>query len=136
MPRAQLVRGFWNSAEHRGRQVDTLYAAILDRSVDAAGRAHWVHALQTGLSEVDLSRTMLLSPEYRAARGDTRAFVEGLYLDILGRPADPRGLASWMAASHFPHSRGRILREFLEAPESHVHAVDDYFAWLLKTNVL
>src|SRR5262249_42422111 len=49
--RAQLVRAFWESAEHRGLQVDQFYATHLRRPADAAGRAHWVAALRAGQSE-------------------------------------------------------------------------------------
>src|SRR5262249_57486753 len=38
-PRAEVAGGIWESAEHRGRQVDGLYATYLQRPADAPGRA-------------------------------------------------------------------------------------------------
>jgi hypothetical protein len=59
-----VTQGFWQSPEHRGRQVDQFYATLLHRQADPGGRASWVNALQTGLSEADLMRSFLTSAEY------------------------------------------------------------------------
>src|SRR5205814_83568 len=53
--RPLVVQAFWNSAEHRGLDVDTFYSAILQRSADDAGRAFWVGQLQQGVSEESIA---------------------------------------------------------------------------------
>src|SRR5262249_22265939 len=59
--RQQVAEGFWESAEHRGLQVDQCYATYLHRAPDAPGRAGWVGAPLGGLSEDEVARGFLTS---------------------------------------------------------------------------
>jgi hypothetical protein len=93
--REQVVRGMWESAEHRGLQVDGFYATFLHRAADLGGRAAWVNALLHGIVEQDVARAFLVSPEYARTHPDVGTFVQGLYADILGGAPDPGGLAFW-----------------------------------------
>ena len=51
-----MAAGFFSSAEYKSRGavdgafVDTLYAVLLDRNADAAGRNTWLSHLQSGRS--------------------------------------------------------------------------------------
>lgn len=45
-PRSAVVDGFLYSTEHLTRQVDSWYAAFLNRPADAGGRAYWLTGVQ------------------------------------------------------------------------------------------
>jgi hypothetical protein len=66
VPRQVVADAFWQSAEHRGKEVDTFYSQILHRPADPAGRAAGVNALLSGMSEANLAAAMFTSPEYEA----------------------------------------------------------------------
>jgi autotransporter-associated beta strand protein len=132
VPRDQIARGFWESAEHRGLEVDQYYATLLHRPADAAGRAAWVNALLAGTSEGDVVIAFLTSPEYTARHADNAAFVNGLFSDLLRRAGDPAGLAFWQDQLRTgARSRAGVALGFLSSTEAYLQAIDDYYASFL-----
>ena len=131
-PRSAVAQGVWNSPEHRGLEVDHFYLDLLHRPADAAGRAGWVSALLAGASEADVQTGILSSPEYYAAHPDNAAFVEGLYHDLLGRDADPSGLASALARLQMGVSQLRVIGGILTSPEALGQVVDGYYEAFLR----
>src|SRR5262249_51307245 len=117
----------WGSAEHRGVQVDQFYATYLDRAADAAGRAGWVNALLSGMSEAEVARGFLTSEEYRQAHVDTPAYLFGLYADVLGRGPGPDGLENWQRAAQGGLSPAQLADAFLGAREADAGRVDGYY---------
>ena len=89
LSRTDVVWGVFNSAEHRGLQVDGFYQTYLGRQADAAGRAGWVDYLQHGGTEEQVTALFLGGAEYQAKFADDRAFVNSLYNVLLNRPAGP-----------------------------------------------
>jgi len=75
--------------------VTALYEALLDRTPDAAGLAHWTAAV------ADDGRVAVAGAFHDSAES-RRARVGALYQALLGRPADAAGLTYWA---------GRIGRE-------------------------
>jgi SpoIID/LytB domain protein len=53
---------------------------------------------------------------------EDRAFVEALYVDVLGRPADPAGLDSWSRALANGTSRKSVVTSFVRSDE-HVNRI-------------
>src|SRR5262249_46740157 len=70
-----------------GRPADRDFAAHLHRPLTPAGRAGWMNALASGMSEIEDQPAILVSPEYQAAPRDNAAFVDGLYADAGSRSA-------------------------------------------------
>ena len=68
--RPQVVEELWNSAEHRGAQVDDLYAAYFRRVPEAAGRAAWADVLRG-----DPNETAVAARSEGAAGGDPEPFM-------------------------------------------------------------
>src|SRR5262249_13136115 len=111
--RSDVVRAFWESPEHRGLQVEQLYATCLRKPADPTGRARWVGVFQDGADETAVARGILTSEAIEAARtGLGRAamarhsptsrvaaarLVDADYDTILGRAADPDGRALWVS---------------------------------------
>jgi uncharacterized repeat protein (TIGR01451 family) len=132
--RSSVAQGIWDSAEHRGREVDLFYLTLLHRPADANGRAFWVNALQSGASEADVEAGFLSSAEYRAARATDAAFVAGLYHDLLGRAPDTTGQAFWLAKLQAGLSPEQVAAGFLSSQEALRRRVDaDYAAFLDRT---
>ncbi len=90
---AELVGG-----DHfAGVMVDDLYRLALGRSADADGRAYWVDTMGQGLKFEHMGTLFYGSPEYVNRAGGTNvAFVDSLYLNILGRSSDPDGRSYWV----------------------------------------
>jgi hypothetical protein len=97
--------------------VEAWYLQFLRRSPDAAGLAAHVAILQSGADPGDVQAAIIGSDEYWRRQGSTaRGFVRGLYIDVLGRPAGPSEVASWL--NRFNVNRGdrtQVAREFLGA---------------------
>lgn len=86
------------SDEWAGVMVDDLYQKALGRPADAEGRAHWVAQIARGVRVESVGVQFYGSPEYYNQTGATNAaFVEQLYIDLLGRDADPGGRDHWVS---------------------------------------
>lgn len=127
-PREQVVRQIWESAEHRGMQVDRYYAVFLHRQADAAGRAIWVRQFLSGQSEIDVQRGFLMSREYQTAHDSNPGFLTGLYVDILSRTPDPAGQDVWLRRMNSGVSRAQVAQSFLTSEEAYRQALDRYYS--------
>ncbi len=121
---------FVNSPEHRTDQVDAYYEEFLHRAADPAS-AVWVKALMAGVSEESIAEAILDSPEYQAAHQDPSLFIQGLYVDVLGRQGDSGGLAGWQAALTSGTSREAIVADFVESAEADNQMVTSFYAAFL-----
>jgi len=129
--RAQVVRSFWESQEHRLREVDSYYAQYLHRSADSAEEFGWVQAFQHGMSEADVILGFVTSGEYADAHPDALSFVNGLYQDVLGRVADTAGEAGWTALLATTGNRALVANCILHATEFYRGTVDGYYTQFL-----
>ena len=84
--------------------VSKMYADMLGRQPDTAGRASWVSALISGASLGQVVNGISMSREYVERR-----VVEG-YNEILGRGPDPTGFATWTDAIMSGRLRAEDLR--------------------------
>jgi SpoIID/LytB domain protein len=90
----ELVHG----EPYAGAVIDDLYLAAFDRGADAAGRQYWIAEMAGGLKYEHLGTLFYGSPEYVMQAGNTDgSFVDALYGDLLGRPADTAGRDYWLA---------------------------------------
>jgi len=128
--RAQDAQAFWQSPEHRGRQVDQYYRRFLRRHADPAGRAGWVNAFVAGATEVEVMQQFLASAEYRTARPGT-AYVTGLYADVLGRSPSAAEVAGWQRALTGGLSPADVARSFLTSAEASRGYVDRVYSAFL-----
>lgn len=132
--RTTVVLSFWNSAEHRGLQVDAFFSSILRRAADAQGRTYWVDQLQHGVLEETIAIGFLESPEF-LSQGD-RFFIDYLYQSVLGRPFDASGEAFWLATlSNHQMTHDQVVQGFLYSPESLRRLVDGYYSVYLNRAV-
>jgi hypothetical protein len=125
--RLDVATGIWDSAEHRGLEVDRLYTTFLHRAADPDGRAVWANALASGMSEAAVALAFLTSPEYQQAHPDPDSFVRGLYGDVLGRAADQAGLDDWVNQLQTGGSRAQVAQGFEESAEHRGRQADQLY---------
>lgn len=131
MSRLGLVRLLWNSAEHRTQQVDQDYADFLHRSPNDAERSHWTALLMAGLSETDIAQAFLNSPEFLSAEPDTGSFIQSLFQDVLGRPADAGAMAALTGLLDRGISRAEVADLVLNSLERDADVVEGYYQQFL-----
>jgi Domain of unknown function (DUF4214) len=104
--------------EYQTDVVTALFQHYLKRAPDAGGLNNWVNQLVGGASIESVTASILGSPEYFAGQGGTNTgFVNGLFHDVLGRPADAGGLSTWLAILNGGGSRNQVALEFLTSTE-------------------
>lgn len=75
-----------------------LYRAYLLRNPDHAGFTYWVNRRVAGRSLLNISSTFAGSSEFRNRYGSltNSAFVDLVYRNVMGRPADAAGRSYWI----------------------------------------
>ena len=100
--------------------IDRLYLAFFQRDPDDAGLDHWVEARGDGHRLEDIAEWFAESNEFQTRYGGTdfSEFLDRLYTEVLGRPADPDGKAYWLRLlSEGQVTRGTIVVYFTESAE-------------------
>jgi hypothetical protein len=111
--------------------VSRLYLAALRRVPDQPGLDNWVNYVRAGTSLQVMADAFAASQEFLNRYGamSNGDYVAQLYRDVLGREADPDGLAHWTGLLDAgTATRGQILIGFSESQEA-VHL----FAPTLRT---
>lgn len=109
----------------RDATVARLYRAVLGRKVEAYGYQYWRERLVWGeISTTRVAEVMTRSAEFRATYGSlgNQAFVEQLYLNVLGRAGAPGDVAYWTNRLDAGESRGRIVLLITESAENRVRS--------------
>jgi hypothetical protein len=104
-------------------KVARLYEASLDRLPDQGGLNFWIGAVQNGEPLSSLASGFLASPEFVArfggATADSGAFVDRLYLNVLGRAGEAEGRAFWVGTLNGGGAtRADVLASFSESAEN------------------
>ncbi|MEK6245051.1 MAG: DUF4214 domain-containing protein [Pseudomonadota bacterium] len=101
-------------------QVERLYLATLDRLPDALGLNFHLARLDGGMALALDANDFVNSPEFQAIYGalDNAQFVEQLYQNVLNRPSDSEGLAFHTGNLAAGMTRGQVVTNFSESPES------------------
>jgi hypothetical protein len=127
MTAPQVAAGFVNSMEHRQEEVNTYYQEFLNRTPDTLASA-WVNDLRSGASEEAVVEAILGSTEYQVSHPSTDQFVQGLYVDLLGRQGSPQDIAAWDAALNSGLSRTTVIADFVNSPEAIDQVLDGFYA--------
>jgi hypothetical protein len=102
-----------HSAEFYTDEVAQAYQKFLGRPADALGLQTWVNLLIQGLTDEQLEAEFLGSPEYSVHVGGTDvAWLEAVYRDLLGRPADAFGQGAWLQVLAGGASRTAVALAF------------------------
>jgi hypothetical protein len=97
-PRSIIAAQLTHSAEYFATIIKPAYLKFLGRAADASGLAFWTGKMQAGLTDEQLEAGFIASPEYYTHNGGTdKGWIDGTYMDLLGRQADASGEAFWIA---------------------------------------
>ena len=102
--------------------VNSLYKTAFGRPTDPAGLANGVRQLQSGISLEVLAEQIAGSAEFRMRHGYSQTvdikFLTALYRDGLGRQADLKSLANWLAEGKNGTTRAKVLAGFAASDEA------------------
>jgi hypothetical protein len=133
MSRAALATALTHSPEYYAANVVTpAYQQFLNRQPDNAGLAFWVQQLQNGLPDAQLEAFLIGSPEFYAQSGGTnKLWVDAMYGQLLGRPADQGGEDFWTQALSSNMTRAQAAFGFVASQEREgQHVTADYQKYL------
>jgi FG-GAP-like repeat/Bacterial Ig-like domain/Domain of unknown function (DUF4214) len=112
------------------------YEQFLHRAASSGEVAGWVQAMQAGLTPEQVIVAIVSSAEYFTAEAGSTdvAFVNQLYHDLLGRPADTGGLNNFLSVLTNAESAARfgIVNGLDQSAEYRTNLVQSYYTKLLK----
>ncbi len=92
-----VANGFLQSGEYASDWIVKDYQQYLGRTPNGSEIGYWTNVLASGSTDDQVLAGFLSSEEfYGRAGGIDKAWVDALYLDLLGRGADPVGEAYWL----------------------------------------
>ncbi|HLN31276.1 MAG TPA: DUF4214 domain-containing protein [Gemmataceae bacterium] len=134
---ATVAASILGSAEAETDQVQNIYQQFLHRAADSSGVASFVGALQIGTPIETIIAAVAGSAEYaQDAGGDAnQAYVQQIYLDLLGRPADAGALAAFSAGLDDGQlTRGQFVQDILDSAEYRSDVVGGLYQLYLGRN--
>lgn len=140
---AHVIDAFVGSPEFQGTlaPVARLYLAYFRRAPDYDGVQYWLGRYRAGATLQSISDAFAASAEFASTYGalDNAGFVTLVYQNILGRAADPDGLAYWKAQlDSNAMTRGGVMLQFSESAEyvelirNHVYVTMIYMGMLRR----
>ncbi|MCB0958442.1 MAG: DUF4214 domain-containing protein [Acidimicrobiales bacterium] len=120
-------------ADNRVHAVTRLYRAYFLRNPDHNGLTYWLNRRGEGRSLVSISNSFAVSSEFtnRYGKLSNRAFVDRVYLNVLGRAADAGGATYWTNRLDAGMSRGQVMANFSQSSE-YIRDTDDA-VWVVGT---
>lgn len=96
-----------------------LYKAYFLRNPDHSGFQYWLNRRVTGTSLGQMSNTFAASSEFKTRYGKLtdEAFVDRVYQNVLGRPADSSGRTYWASKLLSGMGRGVVMLNFSQSSE-------------------
>lgn len=137
----ELVRIFFESQEYQNTvgPLARLYRAAFGRVPDSEGLHYWISVFRAGVGLDLIAKYFMQSQEYMAMfdpASTDEDFINQLYTFILGRPAEPDGLAYWTAQLAAGRSRESVMVDFSESEENRNRTVDSVRVTLLYEGLL
>jgi hypothetical protein len=135
--RSVIVDALNHSAEYFGNIIVTpAYEKYLGRAPEPQGLAYWVDQMQNqGLTDERLEAGFIGSPEFYTHTGGTdKAWVDGMYEDLLGRAPDAAGESYWLQQLAAGANRADVAYGFAASRERESQRItDDYMHYLGRT---
>jgi len=126
---------FATSPEYQSNVIRANYEIFLGRQPSPLEIAAWLARLQGGTGEKQTEAVFLASDEFFARHHSSNsAWVEGVYRDVLGRPADPGGLQAWTQNLLAGMSRNAVALAIVDSLEADARLVTGAYHDILKRN--
>jgi uncharacterized repeat protein (TIGR01451 family) len=95
--RSIIAAQLTHSEEYFATIIKPAYLEFLGRATDGDGLAFWTSQMRGGLTDERLEAGFIASPEYYTHDGGTdKGWIDGTYLNLLGRRADASGESFWI----------------------------------------
>jgi len=106
-------------ADNRVHAVTRLYRAYFLRNPDHSGLTYWLNRRGEGRTLVSISQSFATSSEFKNRYGSlsNAAFVDRVYRNVLGRPADSGGTTYWKSRLDGGMPRGQVMANFSQSSE-------------------
>jgi probable HAF family extracellular repeat protein len=129
VPRGTIAGMLTHSAEYYATNViQPAYQQFLHRTADATGLAFWTRQLQGGMTDEQMQAGFIASNEFYQIGNHSsvpipvtpdhdRAWVDALYLALLGRPPDQTGEDYWTNQLQGHESRLQVANGFTGSQE-------------------
>lgn len=117
------------------RDVALAYERFLQRPADAASVGHFTTLLQSNQARPeDVHAALVATPEYTRVAGldKNQRYVNKVYLDLLGRPADPGALAQWGRLLDMGTPPPQVVLQIEAGPEYLARVVQGLYQAYLK----
>jgi alpha-tubulin suppressor-like RCC1 family protein len=138
--RSSMVETFFNSAEFQatGAPMARLYFATYLRIPDYSGLVFWTGQFRAGQPLTSIGDAFASAPEFVAQYGtlDNAGYVNRLYQNILGRPADSAGLTFWVGQLNSGVTRGAMLTNFSESAEYRARINNSVYVTMMYVGML
>jgi len=129
----QVAYDIATSTEYRTDYIEADYQAFLGRVTDPGGTSTWLSAFDSGATDEQVDSGIFGSPEFFTDAGSTNSgFINAVYQDLLGRPADSGGLVTWNAGLSNGMSRTQVAYDIDTSNESRTDTVQFFYQLLLN----
>jgi hypothetical protein len=132
-----VATAFLSSQEYRTDVVQSLYLLYLHRPADSGGLNTFVTQLNNGTTNEQVASQLAGSAEYFQTRGagTNLGFLQALYLDVLNRPIDSSGQATFLQQLNSGVSRQQVALQLLTSTEYRQDLVTNLFNEFLRRPV-
>src|SRR5262249_41456353 len=109
--------------------VQTYYEGYLHRLIDSVGQSAFNGLLASGTSLAQVRGDIVGSGEYfqTRGRGSNAGFVEALFEDALGRPADAIGIAVFVGQLNQGFTTSQVAQEIFSSGEFRTDLVTGWY---------
>jgi hypothetical protein len=116
------------STEYRRNLIASYYQQYLSRPADAGGIATFLNLFTHGADAENVQAAMVGSAEFaNRSGGSAVGFVSALYQDLLNRPVDAAGLATFTGQLATGTTRSAVAEELLTSAEYRSDLIASYY---------
>jgi hypothetical protein len=123
----QLSGDLLTSPEYDGDCVQSFYSNYLDRAPTMPELTAGITFLQGGGTQDQLATQLFDSAEFNTLFATNTAFVQQLYIDILGREPAGTELSNWLSMLSTGTTRPEVVTDLISSTESDQRAVSGQF---------
>jgi hypothetical protein len=127
-PPSAVATAFVTSPEYQANFIESNYQLFLDRQPSPPEINGWLGQIANGLSDQQVEAAFLSSNEFILDHpGGNTAWINAVYQQVLGRPADPAGQAGWAQALLNGATYFQVAYGIVDSSEAHMRVVDDCY---------
>ncbi len=110
-----------------------LYISFFQRRVDHEGLMYWIDRHESDMSLIEIAQVFAQGSEFQTRYGslDDAAFIDLVYQNVLGRPADSDGRDYWLEQLADGAERGYVMAVFSESSENQARHINNVIPTLL-----